>query len=396
MVSEKLVTLPDRLVAVIGTDHGMESFPGQEQTEKELTNHFGLRGPHAIVLDSLPRLEEHPELIGNSSQEPNFLEWALQYSASRGIYLIGADPANISEEFERVILNEELVSMLRSSGISITQHPPLESAWIARLFGLGALITLGIGIGLKKRLPTRREFLAGCLIGIPAMAITLGADAFSPPLEGEGGGVTAFWIDEFGRQVPVYTGSREEIEFMQQLRLSDLDEKLRVISQTRELGPGDYDSGVFGRVAGYNSRDLVYGITLRNAIYAEAMTQPIGVLVPLEALDIAKIAAVVGGDHLIIPPESRISWLLTHDEERNTVIKNLIRELFLGLQETDINLDNLKSGLSNLGRRYLIDSETGELETYSFPIPALERALEYDSTIPTVNVDQPLSWIPPY
>lgn len=394
-ISEPIIYLPDRTVKVVGTKHGdWIDFPGQEQTEKELEDFFGEDRFQGLLLDSLPLLEHEGEFIRNSllgipQEKSGFIKWAVLYAAKHESCLIGADPANSNPAF-RIILESEEVYAFISNNFFSNRPREIDIAEVVGSFGgvatgilLGSAMNFGLMRAIMKRNPTRREFLFQSLIVTSfsiASAIRSGQFGYvlnllnKDPQEEE-----TYFIDPFGRRMVASKESEGTVRLRALTYAQNSRQATELSNQYRTLIESDYEEEFFLQLSARHLKDYSYHLAFRNAIIAEGLAQPLDKLFPHLELEKAELAAVMGWGHLILPPELRISWLLSHDDERKRIIRELTQALFSGVNRRLLggtNVDKLREGFLNMGRVYKIDPQNFEIETYKFPIPALEEAVD--------------------
>lgn len=351
-ISEPLVDLPDRKIAVIGTRHGQrtDDFPGRMQTETELGTYFDRQDIDGLMLDSLPQLH----LIDPSQLSPtNFLGWGINYMFKHNTHLIAADPVYLNPGLI-VVSKVEDNQFIQNRTRPLTSDEMEEIMRPVKINGLIRAAVIGSAIGFALGATTnisRRRFLGmlgGTLLGVSVASSIQFLFQQNYHIEGK-------------------------------VVVTDADEGDDLSDQTRELIEEDYETDFFKKASQENQEYMKFSLMFRNAIIADAMAQPIDAIMPLTARKKAFAATVMGWSHVVLPEEGRISWLLLHPEDREQVIFTLTQALFQGLREGnfgEIDTDQMREGFFNMGRSYVMNRSTNSIEAFQFPIPALEKAVK--------------------
>lgn len=387
-LSEPLVELPDRRVAVIGTDHGAKGiyFPGQMQVERELEKYFGEKGPNAILLDSLPHLDNYDDVVSFAVLYPelitqDFHTWGMKYAADHRSYLIAADPANIISGYFDIVRDENNVpsNLDVAPGVSVEDEdiPDMYRRTKIAVGVSSALIGAAVAYGLTfNSQPSRRQFLSmlgGAALGVSMNAILNPIRLFLPDEDA----VRKTIRDSINLQLKLMELEAKE-KALQALRnnVDDLQHTLDISSEVRELTDVDYQEPYFQRLAEDHGQNDKYAYAFRNAIIAETLAQPLHTVVP-GVEDSADMTAIMGIGHLVLPDENQIGWLVVHKQQREEIIYTLAQGLFRGVEEGvfgEIDSQRFKEQFIGMGRSYSIDS-AGAMQIYKFPIPSIERAL---------------------
>lgn len=374
LIREPLVKLPDKEVIVVGTDHdpsGTELYAGRLQTERDIDFAYNGKDVHAILLDSFIPPDGYGQAIGFQEngikpafdltvpdQQIDFQMWPYRYAAKHpGTTLIFGDPVNMLPNYFYVYLNnldiptgqkfEERLTKL----IETYNRPAYEEVQrqIEHLQGeqekadtiyFGAIGAALLGAGAVKlykwaednpSLP-RRQFLKRAA-GFAALAAA-------------GGGIWHHERSNIHKQSQEAIAKRNELigdfppigsrdfGITRDEYVAQQNQYMRsLIRQAREITNDDRKSEKFQRVARFDKDAMTLTAVLRNAIAADVLSAPSDELVIRDTTEKARIAAVWGASHIIVPEDCSISYFLTNEQARRETITVLLTSMFVAAEQ---------------------------------------------------------------
>lgn len=372
---EPLIVLPDRRISLVYAHHGRikadgtyDPFIDRVVTEKELATVFP-GGIDGLLTDSFPGIDPLDSAFVKHSlsvkdDQLSFHEWAIKYAASRGATVIAGDPLARSSILDTLTRSEQIAIQKTAARqdedysqkflpiIKGAEYQSLESMRQAAanqrlgtniLLGLEAIIAIAKGIeiyhGLKMN---RRQFLQ--IAGLAALTAT------TATLKQ---GITAVELLLSGKQ-------REKIGSLpSQSVQADLEQVMALFARGEELNDQDFQNPAVQRRI-ILTGGLIITLGLRNALIAEALIQPREKILAWSGSQTnLTIATVMGFDHVMVPEKLRIPYFITHADERNGFIKNIIDSLVV----SQILRRELKTGYS-----YKIAAD-GSFTKWPFSLP---------------------------
>lgn len=391
--SEPLIVMPDRRILVVGTDHGEgdEGFPGREQTSQEIRKTFG-NTIDCLVFDSQAPLEfvlqeDIKRMIELPEEETDYRSWMVKFAAEKNIPLITADPiASVTaisvftkiEELRRLtqLLGPYRDELDRIKASDTYKNAQDEARRMQKHTGdvdqAGNAIAIGMvmgaailnGLQSRHRL-SRREFLLRLLVpGVAVGGFMAGKGLLVEQLEAP---ARKHWQEVRKMEDPVY-----------QMLEQDNETILSVFGQAEQLSEDDYALQAMQRKTQFNKVAGSISALYRNAIAAEVLSLPLDTILPEYQVERpTNIASVWGLDHLVVPENWRIGYLLTHPEERIEIIQTSTEAMLTTLKRDnpDEILRVIKQEFRNFGKTYRIDAN-GNITVHTFRVPTIEQALD--------------------
>lgn len=363
---EPLIELPDRIISPIYTDHGeanlfgYEPFPDREVVEKEIQEVFP-DGFDAIFVDSFPGEEKLTDrLIDRAFKmtdfEIDFHSWVMKFTSERETTIIAGDPiahskilgaflttevksanealykededhyANLIRiriDKQKQIRNDLCIDALESLLALTTRLGPAFSVLLVlellQIIGEGTNALQGVDI-------SRRDFIklgvvtggtAGIRIGAAVLENLLGKKI----VEANDLANQRFLdeMEEVGKQL----GPSPLEQFK-----ADFAEMQKLFAQGKQLDSKDfYNPAVLRQSAAMEQ--FIISLGLRNALVAGVLKLSRSDILPWKnPLDRkAKIVLMMGFGHWLVPDRMRISYFLTHEEERRVYIEKILSSL---------------------------------------------------------------------